>query len=97
MKINWKVRFRNYKWLIFFTGQVLTLVYTTCTVFGINIPIPKESITEVAILLFNVLGALGIIMDPTTKGVGDSERALTYGKFDYDEHLAMQEDEKDVA
>ena len=31
-------------------------------------------------IVLNLLGVLGVVVDPTTKGVNDSERALTYYK-----------------
>ena len=41
-------------------------------------PINKEQATQVIMLLVNILVGLGILVDPTTKGISDSERALGY-------------------
>lgn len=76
--INWKVRFRNKKWVTFFVGQVLAFVYATCASLGIELPIPENTATKVAIAFIGILGLLGVVIDPTTKGMGDSDQAMTY-------------------
>ena len=45
--------------------------------FGLNIP---SNIQEGVNTLVVILVILGIVTDPTTKGVGDSERALNYNQ-----------------
>lgn len=97
MKINWKVRFRNKVWLRLFIVAVLGLAYKAMATFGIVPKIEQQALMDLFDMLLGILLLLGVIVDPTTKGVGDSDRAMTYGKFDYDEHLAMQENEEEAA
>ncbi|MHC1722427.1 MAG: phage holin [Aminipila sp.] len=83
MKINWKLRFKNPYFYIGLLGVILTAM-------GVS----PESVTSWEIvkqhaieLLSNpymlgsvLIAVIGVIHDPTTKGAGDSDRALTYNK-----------------
>lgn len=99
MKINWKQRFRNKTWALAFLLGLVAMGYQVLAVYNAakqGVP-PQELLIETAKMLIAWLVQIGVIVDPTTKGTSDSERALTYGKFDYDEQCTMQEDEKEVA
>lgn len=78
MKINWKVRFKNKTWLLTFIAAVLTLVYRALNVAGITPHIAQEQLVELATMLVGILVLLGVVIDPTTKGSGDSNVAMTY-------------------
>lgn len=78
MKINWKVRFRNKTWLLTFIAAVLTLVYRALNVAGITPHIAQEQLVELATMLVGILVLLGVVIDPTTKGGGDSDAAMNY-------------------
>lgn len=78
--INWKVRIKNKAFWLALIPAVLLLIQTICELFGVQIDIAGVSERLIAIVnaLFTVLVILGIVTDPTTKGIKDSERALTY-------------------
>ena len=38
----------------------------------------EHAILEVVSMVIDFLALLGVVVDPTTKGINDSERALTY-------------------
>lgn len=80
MKINWKVRFRNKTWFVTFMGAVLTIVYQISGMVGISVPVSQDALTNILMMVVNLLVLLGVIIDPTTSGVTDSTRALTYDK-----------------
>ena len=40
----------------------------------------QQQILDIVNAAFAVLAVLGIVTDPTTKGIGDSQQALTYNK-----------------
>lgn len=80
MKINWKVRFRNKTWFVTFMGAVLTIVYQILGMVGISVPVSQDALTNILMMVVNLLVLLGVIIDPTTSGVTDSTRALTYDK-----------------
>ena len=80
MKINWKVRFLNkYFWLALIPA-VLLLVQAVAKVFGFELDLGEfgEQLKAVINTLFAVLAIIGVSADPTTAGLSDSKRALTY-------------------
>lgn len=83
--INWKVRLRNRNWVIGFISQIMIIaqmVLACLNSFGIIDFQLTDAIQNGVLTFVNVffvlLSLLGIVQDPTTKGFGDSERALTY-------------------
>lgn len=78
--INWKVRVKNKMFWLALIPAVLILIQTVCALFGIEIDISGVSakLIDIVNAVFAVLVILGIVTDPTTKGVKDSERAMTY-------------------
>lgn len=93
MKINWKIRFKNKTWLLTFVGAIVAFAYQLLALFGIAPKVDQQSIMAIVTTLLTLLTTIGVIIDPTTAGGNDSERALTYGKFDYTEHSAMGQGE----
>ncbi len=78
MKINWKVRFGNKVWLSSFLAFLLTTVYTLLGMFDIAPVVTQDSVGQVISAVLQLLSLLGVIADPTTPGLSDSERALNY-------------------
>ena len=76
--INWKVRFKNKTWLISFVVTVLAFIYQILGLFEITPAISQNDVVQLITLIINMLSAVGIVIDPTTAGVGDSQRAMTY-------------------
>lgn len=78
MKINWLVRFKNKTFLLTFIPLVLTFVYQLLGLFDVVPRISENEIMNFVTIVINLLAALGVIVDPTTAGLSDSEKALTY-------------------
>lgn len=78
MKINWKVRLRNKTWLVTFTLAVIAFIYQVLGLLEITPPVAEDQITQLIMTVIDSMALLGIVMDPTTKGAGDSDRAMTY-------------------
>ena len=80
MNINWLVRIRNKDFWVAFIPALALLAQAIASVFGFTIDLTVLSGKLLAVVdtLFAVLLILGIVNDPTTKGFGDSSRALTY-------------------
>ena len=78
--INWKVRIRNRAFWVALIPAVLLLMQYGAAMFGIQLELGQTGDRLVALVnqLFVVLAILGIVNDPTTAGLGDSENALTY-------------------
>lgn len=78
--INWKVRIANKNFWLAFIPAVLLLVQTVMAVFGVTLDFGElgNKLTAVVEAVFLVLGIIGIVNDPTTDGLKDSQRAMTY-------------------
>ena len=78
MKINWKVRFRNRVWLGSFLSLVIGFIYSLLALFDVFPQVTQNLVAQLLNQVLTFLGLIGVIVDPTTAGIGDSERALSY-------------------
>lgn len=78
MKINWKVRLRNKTWLASLMALVVTFVYNMLAAFEIVPAVTEEWVMGIISTVLTLLTALGVLIDPTTPGASDSERAMLY-------------------
>ena len=78
--INWLVRIKNKQFWLTLIPAVLLLIQVIAAVFGFTIDLGDlgNKLLAVVNALFAVLTILGIVTDPTTKGVSDSAQAMTY-------------------
>ena len=78
--INWKVRLKNKNFWLAVIPAVLLLVQTVAAVFGYTLDFGDLGNRLVAVVnaVFGVLVILGVVVDPTTQGVGDSKQAMGY-------------------
>lgn len=78
--INWKVRLRNKAFWLAFIPAALLLVQTVAALLGfaLNLGDIGDKLLAVVNALFALLSILGVVVDPTTQGVGDSQRAMGY-------------------
>lgn len=82
MKINWKVRLKNKNFWITVIPAFLLLVQVVASVFGYQLDLGDigNKLLAVVNAAFGVLAICGIVTDPTTKGIFDSNQAMTYLK-----------------
>ena len=80
MNINWKVRLSNKTFWLSLIPAVLLLVQVVAAVFGYTLDLGDlgNKLLAVVNALFAVLSILGVVTDPTTKGVSDSAQAMNY-------------------
>ena len=78
--INWKVRLKNKSFWLALIPAVLLLVQAVAALFGFELDLDflSERLLTVVNAVFVVLTILGVVVDPTTQGVADSERAMGY-------------------
>lgn len=78
--MNWIVRLKNKNFWLTLIPAVLLLMQTVAAVFGFELDFGDlgNQLLAVVNAAFAVLVILGVVNDPTTKGLGDSEQALTY-------------------
>lgn len=83
--VNWKVRFSNKFWVVTFVSQLFILA-EIILIGAHGVGLTDWQLTEevkgwalaMVNAIFGVLATLGIVQDPTTEGLEDSERAKRY-------------------
>lgn len=78
MKVNWKVRFKNKTWLSMFISLVVGFVFNILKMFDIFPTVTENTILNIINQVLTFLGLIGVLVDPTTAGLSDSNRAMTY-------------------
>lgn len=80
MKINWLVRIKNPAFWLALIPALLLTVQVCLAPFGItwDYTVLNEQLVAIVNAVFGVLAILGVVVDMTTSGVSDSERALSY-------------------
>lgn len=76
--INWKLRFQNKTVLCAIIAQIAAIVYVALGFLGIVPAITEGAVVAFCYMVVELLVLLGVVTDPTTKGVTDSEQAMTY-------------------
>lgn len=71
--INWKLRVQNKTTLAAIAATIILLAQQL----GLKLP---DNISDVINTVLTLLVLLGVVNDPTTAGLKDSETALTYDK-----------------
>lgn len=80
VKVNWKVRFKNGVFLASFFSLIVSFVYAMLELFDIFPALQESTVLDIIQKVLMVLGMIGVVTDPTTAGIGDSQRALSYDK-----------------
>ena len=89
MNVNWKVRFSNPNfWLTFFPALFL-LIQVCAAPFGYewDFVVLNRQVADIVNAVFGLLSLLGVVTDPTTAGVNDSARAMTYTEPNKGDHI----------
>lgn len=76
MKINWKVRLRNPIFWLTAIPALAAFVYSTLGIFGVVPSFSEDVAVNIGSAAVSALTALGVLIDPTTKGMCDSEDVL---------------------
>ena len=97
MKINWTVRLKNKVWLATMISFLISTVYQWLGYFDIAPVVTQDAAVQLASAVLQVLSLLGLIVDPTTAGMGDSARALGYEEPYQQEKAKPLEDQMNEA
>ncbi len=78
--INWMVRIKHKGFWFAIIPAILLLIQVVAEVFGFSVDLGElgNKLMAVVNAIFSILVILGVVTDPTTAGVGDSEQAMTY-------------------
>lgn len=78
MKVNWKVRFKNKTWLSMFLSLIIGFVFNLLKMFDVVPVVTENFVMQIVGQVLTFLGLIGVLVDPTTAGLNDSERAMNY-------------------
>lgn len=80
MNINWKVRLKNKHFVLTLIPAIALLAQAFMAIFGVSLDLGEYSTRIISFVnvLFTVLTIVGVVNDPTTDGLTDSQNALTY-------------------
>ena len=76
--MNLKLRLKNKATLVAIVLATVAFLYQLAGLIGIAVPITEDQVIQFVGIIINLLVGLGILVDPTTAGVGDSARAKSY-------------------
>lgn len=87
MNINWKVRFKN---PYFYVALILAIVAPVGVYFGVNAEdltswsmvgdLAEKALLNPYVVVTVIVSVATFLIDPTTRGIGDSRQALGYDK-----------------
>ncbi|MGE8034354.1 phage holin [Lysinibacillus sp. NPDC093692] len=79
MRINWKIRFQHKPFLLALFSLIVLLAQQVAAIFGYDL---TSAMSEQGMTILNtvlsIFALLGVVVDPTTRGTSDSQRALMY-------------------
>ncbi|MDD6666734.1 MAG: phage holin [Lachnospiraceae bacterium] len=80
MKINWKIRLKNKNFWVAMIPAIILLIQQVAGIFGVNIDLGSlgDKLLAIVNTVFVILALVGVVSDPTTDGIRDSDQALTY-------------------
>nr|DAP43809.1 MAG TPA: holin [Caudoviricetes sp.] len=79
-KINWTVRLKNKNFWLALVPAIALLLQAAGDIFGLKLElgVTIDKILVFINVLFALLVLVGVVNDPTTAGLADSQRALNY-------------------
>lgn len=77
-KINWQVRLKKKSFWVAIVSAVALFINNITGAFGLDYSASIEQGVSIITSALTLLAGLGIIIDPTTKGIKDSEKATEY-------------------
>lgn len=77
MGINWKLRLQNKVTLLAILGDIVAIVFSVIKLIETK-EFTYETVMHIITLVVEVLVLLGIVVDPTTKGIKDTKLVQGY-------------------
>lgn len=77
-KINWKLRLKNKSTLAGIASAIIICASSISQALGVSLPVDAQTATDAVTAVLAVLCALGVVVDPTTAGIADSQQAMGY-------------------
>ena len=70
----------NKVWLGSFLSLIVSFVYSLLGLFDVFPEVTQNNVLEMMNQVLKFLGLIGVLVDPTTAGLGDSDRAMEYAE-----------------
>lgn len=94
--MNFKLRIQNKATLIALISTAVALIYQVLGSFDIVPKISQDLAIQIGAYVVTLLVTLGVIVDPTTQGIGDSGMAMNYTEPRVGEITKIDEDVNDT-
>ncbi|MGE7914360.1 phage holin [Lysinibacillus xylanilyticus] len=79
MRINWRIRLLHKPFLLSLFSLILLLAQQVAAIFGYDLTSAMSvQLTYIINTVLSIFVLMGVVVDPTTRGTSDSERALMY-------------------
>lgn len=78
--INLKVRLRNPVFWATIIPALLAFIYSVLGAFDVVPAVTESEVVNIITAIISALTTIGVLNDPTTAGISDSEQAMTYEK-----------------
>lgn len=78
MKINIKARLKNKAFIASAFVLLASFLYKLMAALDVVPRISENELLELLGLMVDILAFVGVVVDPTTQGISDSERAMLY-------------------
>ena len=76
--MNLKLRLKNKATLLALISALVVFVTQVAQALGLDLPVTQEQVMAAVTSVLTLLVGLGVLVDPTTEGVGDSVGAMSY-------------------
>ena len=68
-----KKRLKNKTFIVTMAVAIIAFIYQLLAIFGVAPAVAQDEVTELVMLVVNILVGLGILVDPSTPGITDGE------------------------
>lgn len=80
MNINWRVRLKSGSFWLGIGSAVVAALFAILQLCGVELNVTQDQILHTLTLILMIPASVGIISDPTTRGLSDSARVMTYDR-----------------
>ena len=79
-KINWKLRLQNKTTIVSLITLFVAFLFDALEVCEIVPPVTETFVKDCIEMVVKCIAMVGVVVDPTTKGLTDSDRAMSYNE-----------------
>lgn len=69
-----KKRLKNKTFIVTMAVAIIAFIYQILAIFNVVPTVAQDQVTELVMLVVNILVGLGVLVDPTTPGITDGEK-----------------------